>query len=334
MRQVPPSSVREWSQDDYYGMTAFFVRLGTKNSQEFGLFGSETVVYLRPTGEASHPRRGGVVKPHALGGPVADDPFDRRRKLAAWLTAKDNPFFARNFANRFWAYFMGRGLVEPIDDMRSTNPPSNPELLDALAAELVKDKYDLKKFLRTLMQARAYQLSARPTTGNRADASNTYYTRYTVKRLTAEQLADALDFATGTREKYQGLPLGTRAIQLPDTKVRSFLLDVFGRPPRQITCECERTAQPNIAQALHLLNGDFLNRKIAGPAGRIEKLLKAKAPLPAVIEELYLVTLSRRPLPQEVDRAKGWLARAPSVREGVHDLLWVLLNSREFQFNH
>jgi hypothetical protein len=274
-----------------------------------------------------------VVKPHALDGPITDDPFDRRRKLAEWMTARDNPFFARNFANRFWAYFMGRGLVEPIDDLRSTNPPSNPELLDALAQELIKGKYDLKHLLRTIMSSRAYQLSSQATAGNRADAANVHYTRYTMKRLTAEQLADALDFATGTREKYQGLPLGTRAIQLPDTRVRSFLLDVFGRPPRQITCECERTTQPNIAQALHLLNGDFLNRKIASPAGRIEKLLKAKTGLPAIIEEMYLVTLSRPPRPEEVEKAKGWVAKAPSLREGIHDLLWVLFNSREFQFN-
>jgi len=160
------------------------------------------------------------------------------------------------------------------------------------------------------------------------------HTRYTVKRLTAEQLADALDFATGTREKYQGLPLGTRAIQLPDTKVRSFLLDTFGRPPRQITCECERTAQPNIAQALHLLNGDFLNKKIAAPTGRVEGLLKAKVPLTDVVEELYLVTLSRPPQPGETIKALDWIKKAPTEREGVEDLLWVLLNRSEFLFNH
>jgi hypothetical protein len=324
----------KWSQDDYYGMVAFFVRLGSKNSQEFGLFGRESVIYLREAGEASHPRKGGVVKPHALDGPITDDPFDRRRKLAEWMTAKDNPYFARNFANRFWAYFMGRGLVEPIDDMRSTNPPSSPDLLDALAQELVKDKYDLKRFMRTIMNARAYQLSSRSLPGNRADAANTHYTRYTVKRLTAEQLADALDFATGTREKYQGLPPGTRAIQLPDTRVRSFLLDVFGRPPRQITCECERTATPNIAQALHLLNGDFLNRKITAPTGRLQTLLKSKASLDGAIEQLYLVTFSRLPRPEERTRTKEWVARAPSLREGLGDLLWVLVNAREFQFNH
>jgi hypothetical protein len=324
----------KWSQDDYYGLTAFFVRLGTKRSQEFGIFGNETVVYLKPNGEQTHPRKGGVVKPHPLDGPNVEDPFDRRRKLAEWLTAPANPFLARNFVNRFWAYLMGHGLVEPIDDLRATNPASNPELLDALAADFVAHKYDLKHLLRTILNSRAYQLSASMTPGNAADAANVYHTRYVRRRLTAEHLADALDFTTGTREKYQGLPLGTRAIQLPDTRVRSFLMDTFGRPARQITCECERTVQPNIAQALHLLNGDFLNKKITDPSGRIETLLKAKTAPAALIEELYLVTLSRPPRPEESARAGKWLAEAPSLKEGAVDLLWVLLNSREFLFNH
>src|SRR6516164_2705823 len=228
---------------------------------------------------------------------------------------------------------MGHGLVEPIDDLRATNPASNPELLDALAADLVAHHYDLKHLLRTILNSRAYQLSATLTPGNAADAANVYHTRYVRRRLTAEQLADALDFATGTREKYQGLPLGTRAIQLPDTKVRSFLLDVFGRPARQITCECERTMQPNIAQAMHLLNGDFLNKKIEAPAGRIEQLVKTK-PLPAAIEELYLATLCRPPKEAELSKAQEAIKSAPSAKEGLQDLLWVLLNSREFLFNH
>lgn len=324
----------KWSQDDYAGMAAFFVRLGTKSSREFGLFGGEQVVYLRPKGEQTHPRRGGVVKPHPLDGPVLDDPLDRRVKLAEWITAPGNPFFARNIVNRFWGYCMGRGLVEPLDDMRATNPATNPELLDALAEDFVKHKYDLRHLLRTIMQSRAYQLSSRKTPGNAADAANVHHARYTVRRLSAEQLADALDFATGTREKYAGLPLGTRAIQLPDSRVKSYLLDVFGRPARQITCECERTTQPNIAQALHLLNGDALNKKIADPKGRVEALLKAKRPLAESIEELYLVTLARPPRPDEVARARRWVAEAPTPREGLQDLLWGLLNSREFLFNH
>ncbi len=324
----------KWSQDDYYGLTAFFARVGTKTSQEFGLFGRETVIYLKPTGEVTHPRKGGVVKPHPLDGPDVDDPFDRRRKLAEWLTAKDNPFFARNFVNRFWAYTMGHGLVEPIDDIRATNPASNPELLDALAEDFVKNKYDLKSLLRTIFTSEAYQRSADRTPGNAADAANVYHTRYERKRLSAEQLADAVDFVTGTQEKYQGLPLGTRAIQLPDTKVRSYLMDVFGRPARQITCECERTTKPNIASVLHLMNGDFINKKIDATSGRVDALLKAKTPEAAIVEELYLVTLSRPPRPEEIEKATKWLADAPTPREGVADLLWTLLNSREFLFNH
>src|SRR5262249_25215582 len=311
-----------------------FVRLGTKRSEEFGLFGQETVVFLRQAGEQTHPRKGVVVKPHPLDGPALDDPFDRRRKLADWLTGPDNPFFARNLVNRLWGYLVGRGLVEPLDDMRATNPASNPELLDALARDFAGHKFDLKHLLRTIMNSRAYQLSDAVTPGNQADAGNLFHARYAVKRLTAETLADDVDFATGTREKYQGLPPGRRAIQLPDSRVRSFLLDVFGRPARQITCECERTAQPNIAQALHLLNGDFLNRKIAAPAGRVDTLLKAKKPLPEGVEELYLVTLSRPPSPEEREKGRAWVAEAQTPREGLQDLLWVLLNSREFLFNH
>lgn len=324
----------KWSQDDYYGMNAFFIRLGTKNSQEFGLFGREGVVYLKQTGEQTHPRKGTMVKPHPLDGPEMDDPFDRRRKLAEWLTTVDNPFFARNLVNRFWGYYFGRGLVEPLDDMRATNPASNPELLVALSKDFAQHKFDLKYLLRTMMTSRVYQLSDEVTPGNAADSANVHFARCTVKRLTAEQVADAIDFATGTREKYPGLPLGTRAVQLPDTAVKSYLMDLFGRPPRKVTCECERSTQPNMAQALHLLNGDFLNRKIAEPTGRVEKLLATKKPVSSAIEELYLVTLSRPPQAAELSKAERWVASAKTPRDGLQDLLWVLLNSKEFLFNH
>ena len=324
----------KWSQDDYYSMAAFFVRLGTKASQEFGVFGREQVVYLKSTGEQTHPRKGGVVKSRPLDGVEVNDPIDRRVKLAEWMTAADNPFFARNIVNRFWGYTMGRGLVEPLDDVRATNPASNPELLDALAADFIKNKYNLKHLLRTIMNSRAYQLTSIKIPSNEADVQNVHYTRYTVRRLTAEQMADALDFATGTREKYPGLPLGTRAIQLPDSGVKSYLLDIFGRPARQITCECERTTQPNIGQALHFLNGDGLNKKIADPTGRIETMLKAKKTNEQIVEDLYLATLSRLPNQDEVDRAKRFIREAGNPRDGLQDLLWVLLNSREFVFNH
>jgi hypothetical protein len=326
----------KWSQDDYYGLAAFFARMGTKNSQEFGIFGRETVIYIKTTGEATHPRKRVVVKPHPLDGNTKqswEDEFDRRKKLADWLTATTNPMFARNIANRFWGYTMGRGLVEPLDDMRATNPATNPELLEALAAELVKSKFNFKHLLKTIFNSRAYQLSSDISDGNRADAANIHFARRTVRRLTAEQLADAVDFATGTREKYQGLPLGTRAIQLPDSEVKSYLMDTFGRPARQVLCECERTTTPNIAQAMHLLNGDTLNKKIVDRAGRVEKLTAAKTPLPKAVEELYLATWSRLPSNDEEKKAEGWVKSAPSVKEGLQDLLWVLANSREFLFN-
>jgi hypothetical protein len=324
----------KWSQEDYAGMSAFFVRLGTKRSQEFGLFGGEQVIFLKATGEQTHPRKGSLVKPHPLDGPVLDDPLDRRVQLAKWITTKDNPFFARNIVNRFWGYLMGRGLVEPLDDMRATNPASNPELLDALSKDFVAHKFDLKHLLRTVMNSRAYQLSSQPAAGNKADAGNVHYTHYTVRRLTAEQLADAIDFATGVQTKYPGLPLGTRAIALPDAEAKSFFLDVFGKPGRRITCECERTTQPNIAQALHLLNGDFLNQKLANPKSRVAKLFDQKKDLPEIIEELYLATVSRSPRPEELAWAQRRVGEAPNPREGVQDLLWALLNSREFLFNH
>jgi len=326
----------KWSQDDYYGMAAFFTRIGTKNSQEFGIFGRETVIYIRNTGEATHPRKRTVVKPLPLDGDAKqswDDEFDRRKRLADWLTGPANQMFARNVVNRFWGYTMGRGLVEPLDDMRATNPASNPELLDALATEFVKLKFDQKALLKLVFNSRAYQLSHASTPGNKADAANVHFTRYTVKRLTAEQLADAVDAVTGTREKYAGLPLGTRAIQLPDSEVKSYLMDTFGRPPRQVLCECERTTKPNIAQAMHLLNGDFLNKKIADKTGRVEKLIADKVPLAKAVEELYLVAWGRLPSADEAKKAAGWVNGAPSAREGLQDLLWVLVNSREFLFN-
>lgn len=324
----------KWTQADYYGMTAFFVRLGTKGSTEFGLFGRESVVFLRPGGEARHPRKGVTVKPKPFDGPIMEDEFDRRLKLADWITTPENPFFARNIVNRFWGYLMGRGLVEPLDDMRATNPASNPELLDALAEDFVKNKFDQKHLMRVIFNSRAYQLSSQVIPGNAADGANTHFSRYTIKRLTAEQLADALDYATSTREKYKGVPLGTRAIQLPDTSYSSYLMDTFGRPPRQVVCECERTTKPNIAQALHLLNGDFLNNKIANKSGRIEKLTKAKTPTGKAVEELYLVTLSRPPSPDELAKATGWVKSAATEKDGLQDLLWVLINSKEFLFVH
>ncbi len=324
----------KWSQDDYYGMSAFFTRIGTKNSLEYGIFGRETIIFVRPNGEMSHPRGGGIVKPHPLDGPVMNDELDRRAKLADWIVEKHNPYFARNLANRFWAYLMGRGIIDPVDDLRATNPASIPELLDALAQDLVAHQYSLKHLLKTIVLSKAYQRKSDVISGNASDVENKYYTRYQIKRLTAEQLADAIDYVTGTIEKYPGLPLGTRAIQLPDSGVRSYLLDVFGRPARQLVCECERTMTPNIAQALQLMNGDLINSKISRADSRIDRLFKNKRELHGIVEELYLVSLGRPPKPAELEKAMALIKAAPSPRLGAEDLIWALLNSREFLFNH
>jgi hypothetical protein len=325
----------KWSQEDYCGLAAFFAQISTKaGTLSDPSSGSDTVVFVRGFGEITHPRMDRHVPPHALDGPVVKGPGDRRKALAEWLIAKDNPFFARNMANRFWAAVMGRGLVEPVDDLRGTNPPSNPALLDALAENFIARGYDFRQLLRDIFASRAYQLSSRSTPQNAADAINAHFTRYTPRRLTAEQLADALDAVTGTQESYPHMPQGTRAIDLPDTRVRSYLLDVFGRPSRQALCDCERGAEPNLAQALHLMNGDDLQRKIDAPQGRLTRLLHEQVPDTRLIKELYLVTLSRLPSTEELARARRWLQDSPSPREGASDLLWVLLNSREFLFNH
>ena len=322
----------KWSQDDYHQMAAFFARVDLKGSEEFGIFGGEQVVWVRPSGEVNNPRSGKQMAPTPLDGKPSDDPVDRRRALAQWLTGPDNLLFARSIVNRYWGYLMGRGIVEPIDDMRVSNPPSNPELLDALARDFIKHRYDLKHLIRTIVTSRVYQLSSNPTLQNKPD--EVFFTKYTAKRMGAEELLDALVSATGAREKFPNLPAGVRAVQLPDPGVASAFLDVFGRPERQITCECERSPEPNMAQALHLMNGDYLQNKIAAPEGRIAKLLAAKKSDDEIVEELYLVTFSRTPTPDEITRARLSVLASPNKKEGFEDLLWALLNSREFLFKH
>ncbi|HEV7222356.1 MAG TPA: DUF1549 domain-containing protein, partial [Pirellulales bacterium] len=250
----------KYGQEDYYSFAAFFARVGVKGSQEFGLFGAEQVVMVRSGGEVGHPRTGQVMKPTPLEGQPAAETPDRRQALADWMTNPANPFFARNVVNRYMAYLMGRGLVEPIDDMRATNPPSNAELLDALAVDFAKNCFNLKQLLRTIMNSRLYQLDSQPTAANAADSR--FYTHYRVKRLPAEPLLDAIDQTTGTKTKFKNVPLGTRAIELPDGDYPDYFLKTFGKPRRVSVCECERTPDANLAQALHTLNGDLLANKI------------------------------------------------------------------------
>ncbi len=323
-----------YSQADYYGLAAFFTRVGTKSSTDFGALGGDTIVKLNSAGSIRHPRTGQTMPPTPLQDkPVATkDVRDLRRPLAAWLTSPENDLFARNIVNRIWGYLMGTGLVEPIDDMRATNPPSNPELLDALARDFVSNGYNLRKLMRTIMTSRVYQLDSTPRPENVADTR--LYLHYNVRRLSAEVLLDAIDFANQTQEKFAGVPLGTRAIELPDPNFGSYFLDTLGRPKRVIACECERTAEPNLAQVLHIANGELINRKLADKNGRIAKLIREKTSDNDAITQLYLVTVSRRPSDGEIKSCRQIIQDADNRREGLEDILWALSNSREFLFNH
>jgi Protein of unknown function (DUF1553)/Protein of unknown function (DUF1549) len=322
-----------YGQDDYYSLAAFFARVRTKRSDEFGLFGGDQVIYVSQQGDVYQPRTGKKMEPRPLGDKTVDDPVDRRRALAKWLTSQSPRWLARNVVNRYWGYLLGRGLVNPIDDLRETNPPSNPELLDALADVFIASGYDLKALLRQILTSRVYQLSAQPTPLNRMDT--TFFTHYTIKRLTAEQLLDGIGAATGTVEKFPQLPSGTRAISLPDTNYASFFLDTFGRPLRSIACECERSSDPNLSQALHLMNGDLVNRKLIQRGGRLSMMLEdPKLSDSAIVRRLYLLTFNRPPSDTEVAGALAIFAEAPSRSIASQDLFWALLNSKEFLFNH
>jgi hypothetical protein len=272
------------------------------------------------------------MEPTPLDAPRSVDPVDDRRALAAWLTDRSNSMFARSIVNRYWGYLMGRGIVEPVDDMRVTNPPSNPELLDALAADFSTNGFDVKRLLRTITNSAVYQLSSTPTRDNKID--EVFYTKYFVKRMGAETLLDALGAATGVPEKFPNLPASVRATQLPDPSVQSYFLDTFGRPDRQIACECERSAEPTMAQALHLMNSDFVENKLSSASGRTARLAATDRPIGEVVDELYLVTLSRYPTVKERQQAGEIVGKGASKKEGVEDLLWTLLNSREFLFVH
>lgn len=322
----------KYSQADYYGFAAFFSRVGTKGSSEFGQFGGETVVLVRSGGEVTHPKTGQVLKPTPLDGEPVDDPLDRRIALAKWLTAPENDLFARNIVNRYFGYLLGRGLVEPIDDMRATNPSSNVALMEALAREFRSSGNNVKQLMRTIMQSRLYQLDSQPTPQNAGDTR--FYSHYKVKRVRAEPLLDAIDFATGSPTKFPNLPPGTRAIDLPDSTYQHPFLVTFGKPKRASVCECERSPDENLAQALHTLNGDVVATKIADANGRIAKLIAANKPHDEIVTELFLASLSRRPTAAEIEAGKSFLASSPSPQECYQDLLWALINSKQFLFVH
>lgn len=319
----------KWSQDDYYGFAAFFARVARKDLG-FGLSG----IFVNSGGVTRNPVSGKIMKPKALDGPEFEvgEFEDPRQKLADWLTAPDNRFLARAEVNRLWKHFLGRGLVEPVDDMRLTNPPSNPELMDALAKDFVAHKFDVKYVIRQIMNSRTYQLTAQPQGNNVKDTQN--YSRAYARRLSAEVLLDALNQVTGTSDKYSGLPAGTRAIQLPDETVPSYFLDVFGRPKRETACTCERSSEGNLSQTLHIMNSPEIDGKVKDGKGRANLLAASMKSDGEVVEELYLTALARPPREKELAGALEYLAARKDRKAGLEDLLWALLNTNEFLFNH
>ena len=321
-----------YSQDDYYGFAAFFARVGTKNSEEFGLFGREQVVMVKPTGEVRNPRTGMNMPPTPLQAEPVDHPLDRRIALAQWLTSSDNEGFARAVVNRYVHALLGRGLVEPVDDMRSTNPPSNIALMNALAKDFVTKEFDLKQLIRTIMTSRLYQLDSQPTPSNVAD--DRFYSHFQVKRLAAEPLLDSIDQVTGVQTKFRNLPLGTRAIDLPDAEYPNYFLNTFAKPRRASVCQCERSPDESLGQALHGLNGEIITEKISHKDGRVANLLKDERSAPEMISQIYLAALCRPASEAELETLQTFLAEAPSPQEFYQDLLWALINSKQFMFVH
>lgn len=313
----------KWTQDDFYGFAAFFSRVAVKEVYE----NDENATVYTEEGEVIHPKTKKPVTPKYLDG-IAEEPrqdADIREALARWMTRPDNPFFARAFVNRVWKYYMGRGLVEDVDDFRTTNPPTNPVLLDALAADFAKSGYDIRRLVRRILNSRTYQLSAAPNDSNKKDTIN--YSRYYMRRLMAETLTDAIAQATGVPDKFAGYPPGTRAMQVYSGS--SYMLSTFGRLSRDIICE--RDTQPDIVQTMHLISGDSIHKKLIAPAGAVMKWVSS--PVEEIPESMFLRTLSRFPTAKERE------AIALALNDGdrktvIQDTLWAILNSKEFLYNH
>ena len=316
-----------WSQDDYYGFAAFFSRVGRKN----GINGlpnqdDQRIFHNRGVAQARNPRSGANLKPTGLGGEpveltVDDDP---RLALVDWMADPENPFFAKALVNRYWKHFFSRGIVDPEDDMRVTNPASNPELLDALAKHFIEHKFDLKDLVKTICMTKTYQLSAEPNEFNVKD-----------KQLNAEVLYDAIFKVTNGVPSFGGLPRGTRAVQLPDTGVNSYFLTVFGKPQADSACECERSAQANMAQSLHLLHTSEIQGRLAAGDGRAALLAKDNERSDdQKLSELYYWVYSRAPDAEELKITLNYLASKENKQQAYEDILWALINSKEFLFNH
>ena len=320
----------QWTNKQYFELSAFFAQVGVKE----GPRNLEKVVYDKNEGETVFPKTGRTASPHFPYGQNIDvsTAQGRRQLLAAWLTSRENPYFSQAIVNRVWSYFFGRGVIEPVDDIRSSNPPVNPELLAALSKDFIAHNFDLRYLMRTIVNSRTYQLSTRSNEWNADDEVN--FSHAVPRRLTAEELMDAMTVATGSRMMFKEVPVSFLAEALPDSKVgMGGFLDLFGRPQRESPCECERRSEVSLKQALNLINGSTVGDAVADPDGRLAKLIIEGAPDRKLVEDLYLAALTRMPTPQEFSNAERYLKQGGNRAERAQDLLWALLNSYAFLFN-
>ncbi len=334
-----------WSQNDYYHLAAFFTQIGRKPTSTPG---EDIIFHKRGKATATNIKTQAKLPPAALGFPAFDvlPDEDPRLYLANWMGDPENPYFAKSLVNRYWKHFFKRGLIDPEDDIRDTNPPSNPELLDALAEHFVKSGFDLKEVVRVITTSNTYQLSSAPNEHNLADLQN--FSRFAPRHLPAEVLLDAIDQVTGATTEFPDVPSGTNAVALPDNSYNksSYFLAVFGRPAGASVCECERVESSSLSQSLHLMNSGEIRQKLSVAQGRAQKLATNNKPVDENIRELYLAALNRQPTPDEIQIAESHLAKphldakgqplpaAAALRQGYEDLIWALLNTKEFLFNH
>ncbi len=322
-----------WTMDDYYGFANFFAQIGRKRGED----PRETIVFNSGNGDVKHPVGGRVVPPKFLGGAVPDTQGrDRREVLADWLASPANEYFGRNLVNIVWAHFFGSGIVDEVDDVRVSNPPVNKALLDVLATRFVESRYDFKQLVREICTSNAYQRSTQANETNADDDRN--FSKARLRRIRSEVLLDVVTAATATQNKFQGLPLGARAVQIADGNTSSYFLTTFGRATRGTACSCEVKMEPSLSQALHLLNGDTVQEKIAS-GGMVKRMLDEKRSAEQIVEEVYLRTLTRMPTEKErtalLEILQDPAAQDPAaIQRNLEDSFWAILNSREFVFNH